>query len=374
MKNSDPAKNVAASAGRRRHSRRRAPRRARKGTNRSRTGRRSTSRGHAAPTTSSRVLCQRTGACGAWRDSQRSIVPSGSMWTRSVVNGPNPRSCVVSASVGIKSLLSSERVPGAASHVLQRMCHRAAEATSPDANEFTALCPAPAGSRRGSPGRERHCPGGRPGQPKSAPRRVRHSACPLVSTLQRTLYAPSTSERRTAPGWNNTGAVETAGTTFAPVKDQSSSPKARRALPCWRRHGTAYLQVGGEIGLNGDANGYHDPDDAAPPVPPSVNGRGPPADGADSAHLDQAGGCVWRYSRQDMDRETTRYLSAATQLDVGFYASEVVRKVIDEPIRALVARLRCRCGGRHPLGSRFAPAPLASRYAVCRSHFSSAAS
>ena len=76
------------------------------------------------------------------------------------------------------------------------------------------------------------------------------------------------------------------------------------------------------------------PYDAAPPVPPSVNGHGPPADGADSPHLDQAGGCVWRYSRQDMDRETTRYLSAATQLDVK-YASEVVRKVINEPIRAL---------------------------------------
>ena len=53
-----------------------------------------------------------------------------------------------------------------------------------------------------------------------------------------------------------------------------------------------------------------------------------------TVHLDQAGGCVWRYSRQDMDRETTRYLSAATQLDVK-YASEVVRKVINEPIRAL---------------------------------------
>jgi hypothetical protein len=77
------------------------------------------------------------------------------------------------------------------------------------------------------------------------------------------------------------------------------------------------------------------PFDTAPPVPPSVNGHGPPPDGADSPrHPDQSEGRVWRYSRQDLDRETTRYLSAATQLDVK-YASAVVRKVISEPIRAL---------------------------------------
>jgi hypothetical protein len=76
------------------------------------------------------------------------------------------------------------------------------------------------------------------------------------------------------------------------------------------------------------------PWDATPPVPPSVNGHGPAPDSADSPHPDQAGGFVWRYSRQDLDRETTRYLSAATQLDVE-YASTVVRKVISEPIRAL---------------------------------------
>ena len=41
------------------------------------------------------------------RDSQRAITPSGRLRTTKVTNGPNPRSCVVSASVDIKSLLSS---------------------------------------------------------------------------------------------------------------------------------------------------------------------------------------------------------------------------------------------------------------------------
>jgi hypothetical protein len=77
------------------------------------------------------------------------------------------------------------------------------------------------------------------------------------------------------------------------------------------------------------------PYDATPPAPPSVNGQEPPPDGAESPRQpDQPAGRVWRYSRQDLDRETTRYLSAATQLDVE-YASAVVRKVINEPIRAL---------------------------------------
>jgi hypothetical protein len=77
------------------------------------------------------------------------------------------------------------------------------------------------------------------------------------------------------------------------------------------------------------------PYDAAPPTPPSVNGQEPPPDAAESPRQrDQPAGRVWRYSRQDLDRETTRYLSAATQLDVE-YAKAVVRKVINEPIRAL---------------------------------------
>ena len=116
------------------------------------------------------------------------------------------------------------------------------------------------------------------------------------------------------------------------------------------------------------------PYDAAPPVPPSVNGHGPPADGADSPHLDQAGGCVWRYSRQDIDRETTRYLSAATQLDVK-YALEVVRKVINEPIRALAPAY----GVDVAVVTRWAVDSLLrsrSRRDIrrCCSHFSSAAS
>lgn len=43
---------------------------------------------------------------------------------------------------------------------------------------------------------------------------------------------------------------------------------------------------------------------------------------------------VWRFARQDRDRETTRFLSAATQLDVG-YAETVVRRVVNEQFRAL---------------------------------------
>ncbi|MDQ2812393.1 MAG: hypothetical protein M3Z75_11105 [Actinomycetota bacterium] len=48
-------------------------------------------------------------------------------------------------------------------------------------------------------------------------------------------------------------------------------------------------------------------------------------------------GQVWdvgRYARQDMDRETTRYLSAATQLNVD-YAQRVVGSVVGEPFRAV---------------------------------------
>jgi len=43
---------------------------------------------------------------------------------------------------------------------------------------------------------------------------------------------------------------------------------------------------------------------------------------------------VGRYARQDLDRETTRYLSAATQLNVD-YAQRVVGEIVGEPFRAL---------------------------------------
>jgi hypothetical protein len=42
---------------------------------------------------------------------------------------------------------------------------------------------------------------------------------------------------------------------------------------------------------------------------------------------------VWYYARHDLDRETTRYLSAATQIDLD-YAQEVVRNVVSEPLKA----------------------------------------
>jgi len=43
---------------------------------------------------------------------------------------------------------------------------------------------------------------------------------------------------------------------------------------------------------------------------------------------------VWRFARQDGDREATRYLSAAAQFDVR-YAEAVVRRVVNEQFRAL---------------------------------------
>jgi hypothetical protein len=62
-----------------------------------------------------------------------------------------------------------------------------------------------------------------------------------------------------------------------------------------------------------------------PPLPPvSGNGRRSPAP-ADGLHY---------YSLRDHDRETTRYLSAATQIDLD-YARKVVRRVVHEPYRAL---------------------------------------
>lgn len=62
-----------------------------------------------------------------------------------------------------------------------------------------------------------------------------------------------------------------------------------------------------------------------PPLPPvSGNGRGGSA-GADGLHY---------YSPRDNDSETTRYLSAATQIDL-YYARKVVRRVLHEPYRAI---------------------------------------
>lgn len=78
---------------------------------------------------------------------------------------------------------------------------------------------------------------------------------------------------------------------------------------------------------------YH----TTPPRWPSANGHSPPAGPPESpASAEPGPGENWaqRYSRHDMDRETTRYLAAAVQLDVD-YAEKVVRKVVNEPIRAL---------------------------------------
>ena len=76
VKNSDPTKNVTASACRPRRPRTQGPCRARRGTSRSRTARRSTSRDLAAPTTWSRAAGLRTSACGASEiPSVRSLSP-----------------------------------------------------------------------------------------------------------------------------------------------------------------------------------------------------------------------------------------------------------------------------------------------------------
>lgn len=62
-----------------------------------------------------------------------------------------------------------------------------------------------------------------------------------------------------------------------------------------------------------------------PPTPQTSNGH-TNSDGLHS-HLHY-------YSQRDNDRETTRYLSAATQIDLG-YARKVVARVVHEPYRAL---------------------------------------
>lgn len=78
-----------------------------------------------------------------------------------------------------------------------------------------------------------------------------------------------------------------------------------------------------------DASRPYDPTTTAQP---SRNGNS--AGLSQEAHAAEDGPGIWNYARHDFDRETTRYLSAATQLDVR-YAHEVVRNVIGEPLRAL---------------------------------------
>lgn len=63
-----------------------------------------------------------------------------------------------------------------------------------------------------------------------------------------------------------------------------------------------------------------------PPQPPDT-GNGHPNSAGDTGHFHY-------YSQRDNDRETTRYLSAATQIDLG-YARSVVARVVHEPYRAL---------------------------------------
>jgi hypothetical protein len=64
-----------------------------------------------------------------------------------------------------------------------------------------------------------------------------------------------------------------------------------------------------------------------PPAPPPETSNGH----ADSHNLNSH---LHYYSQRDNDRETTRYLSAATQIDLG-YARSVVARVVHEPYRAL---------------------------------------
>jgi hypothetical protein len=64
-----------------------------------------------------------------------------------------------------------------------------------------------------------------------------------------------------------------------------------------------------------------------PPAPPPPNGNGHANPHGPRSHLNY-------YSQHDNDRETTRYLSAATQINPD-YARAVVARVVHEPYRAL---------------------------------------
>ncbi|HYV32014.1 MAG TPA: hypothetical protein VEO53_13035, partial [Candidatus Binatia bacterium] len=81
-----------------------------------------------------------------------------------------------------------------------------------------------------------------------------------------------------------------------------------------------------------------DGEDQFTKMPAFPNGKGTQDDGA--SHTFNLGGMtgdserVWRFARQDGDREATRYLSAAAQFDVS-YAEAVVRRVVNEQFRAL---------------------------------------
>jgi hypothetical protein len=81
-----------------------------------------------------------------------------------------------------------------------------------------------------------------------------------------------------------------------------------------------------------DAGQPFDPTSA---IPPSTNGHSNRSAGHPSGkERHETGPDVWRYARHDFDRETTRYLSAATQIDLD-YAQDVVRNVVSEPLRAV---------------------------------------
>lgn len=77
------------------------------------------------------------------------------------------------------------------------------------------------------------------------------------------------------------------------------------------------------------------PFEAASPDPHAANGDNAQQT-AEQDTQDRFGDewSVGYYARRDMDRETTRYLSAATQLEVGF-AQNVVNNIVGQPLRAL---------------------------------------
>lgn len=77
------------------------------------------------------------------------------------------------------------------------------------------------------------------------------------------------------------------------------------------------------------------PFEAASPDPHAANGDNAQQT-AEQDTQDRLGDewSVGYYARRDMDRETTRYLSAATQLEVGF-AQNVVNNIVGQPLRAL---------------------------------------
>ncbi len=79
-------------------------------------------------------------------------------------------------------------------------------------------------------------------------------------------------------------------------------------------------------------DGYEEPFEAPLALSPSRNGSRQP--GGTATFRPTGSGGVFRYAREDGNREATRYLAAAALLDV-HYAAMVVRRIVYQPFKAL---------------------------------------